>query len=111
MRMTGLPRGLARTAAAALGLALRLAAAGAAAPAAATSTVFVVHGIPGQDVDVYVNGKKTLPDFKPKTVAGPLTLPAGSYDVALTKPGDPVSAAILENKSLTVPGGKNISLV
>jgi hypothetical protein len=36
---------------------------------AATSQVSVVHGIPGQNVDVYVNGKKTLPDFAPGKVA------------------------------------------
>lgn len=83
------------------------------APAAAAdmSQVSVVHGIPGQPVDVYVNGKKILPSFKPATVAGPLSLAAGTYDVALTKPGDPVGSALLEDKSLKVPGGKNLSLV
>jgi hypothetical protein len=81
------------------------------AAAADNSQVSVVHGIPGQPVDVYVNGKKILPSFKPATVAGPLSLPAGSYDVALTKPGDPVGSAILEDKSVDVPGGKNLSLV
>ena len=81
------------------------------AAAAADSMVYVVHGIPGQPVDVYVNGKKTLDTFAPATVAGPLSLPSGTYDVALTKPGDPVSSAILENKTLAVPGGKNLSLV
>jgi hypothetical protein len=86
---------------------------GAAGPASAaeSSMVSVVHGIPGQPVDVYVNGKKTLNAFAPATVAGPLSLAAGSYDVALTKPGDPVTSAILENKALAVPGGKNLSLV
>jgi len=84
-----------------------------AGPAAAAndSMVSVVHGIPGQPVDVYVNGAKTLDNFKPATVAGPLRLAAGTYDVALTKPGDPVGSAILENKTLAVPGGKNLSLV
>ena len=53
------------------------------ASAASDSMVYVVHGIPGQPVDVYVNGKKTLDTFAPATVAGPLTLPAGTYDVAL----------------------------
>ena len=81
------------------------------AVAADTSQVSVVHGIPGQPVDVYVNGKKILSSFKPATVAGPLPLAAGSYDVALTKPGDPVGSALLQDKSLRVPGGKNLSLV
>lgn len=44
----------------------------------------VVHGIPGLTVDVWVNGKLTLDDFKPGTVAGPLALPAGTYSVAIT---------------------------
>jgi hypothetical protein len=81
------------------------------AAAADTSQVSVVHGIPGQPVDVYVNGKKLLSSFQPATVAGPLKLAAGTYDVALTKPGDPVGSALLEDKSLQVPGGKNLSVV
>jgi hypothetical protein len=82
-----------------------------AAQAATESMVSVVHGIPGQPVDVYVNGTKTLDNFQPATVAGPLTLPEGTYDVALTKPGEPVTSAILQNKTLAVPGGKNLTLV
>ncbi|HEX6497738.1 MAG TPA: DUF4397 domain-containing protein [Micromonosporaceae bacterium] len=81
------------------------------AEAQATSTVFVVHGIPGQPVDVYVNGKKTLSDFQPATVAGPLSLAAGSYKIALTKPGAPVSNAILTVDNAQVPAGQNLSLV
>lgn len=81
------------------------------AQAAAPSMVYVVHGIPDTPVDVYVNGTKTLSDFKPGTVAGPLTLPAGSYDLALTKPGEPLSSAILKADDAAVPAGKNISIV
>jgi len=79
--------------------------------AADTSKVSVVHGIPGQPVDVYVNGKKTLPNFQPATVAGPLELPAGKYDIVLTKPGDPITSPILKVDQAAVPGGANISLV
>jgi hypothetical protein len=78
---------------------------------AATSKVSVVHGIPGTPVDVYVNGKKTLPNFQPGKVAGPLTLPEGSYDLALTKPGGALADAILKVDNAKVPGGANISLV
>ena len=63
---------------------------------AASSKVSVVHGIPGQPVDVYVNGTKTLSNFQPGKVAGPLKLEEGSYDIVLTKPGDPVSSALLK---------------
>ncbi|MCI4064647.1 DUF4397 domain-containing protein [Micromonospora sp. R77] len=77
---------------------------------AASSKVSVVHGIPDTPVDVYVNGKKTLDNFKPGDVAGPLSLPAGDYDIALTKPGEAVDKAILKVDDAKVPGGANISL-
>src|SRR3712207_1079705 len=63
---------------------------------AATSKVSVVHGIPDTPVDVYVNGKKTLDNFKPGDVAGPLNLEEGEYDIALTKPGEAIGQAILK---------------
>ncbi len=85
----------------------------AASPAVAqeTSEVFVVHGIPGQPVDVYVDGDLTLEGFQPSEIAGPLELPAGAYDVALTAPGDPVEDAILAADGVEVPGGANLSVV
>src|SRR5690349_2248957 len=79
--------------------------------AAADSQVSVVHGIPGQPVDVYVNGEKTIPDFQPGKVAGPLSLPAGQYDIALTKPGEAIGSALLKVDDAAVPGDANISLV
>ena len=69
-----------------------------------------MHGIPDTPVDVYVNGKKTLDNFKPGDVAGPLNLPEGEYDIALTKPGEPIGSAILKVDNAAVPGGANISL-
>lgn len=77
---------------------------------AATSKVSVVHGIPGQPVDVYVNGAKTLTNFQPGDVAGPLDLAEGAYDIALTAPGQPIGSAILTVNDAAVPGGANISL-
>ncbi|NES28629.1 DUF4397 domain-containing protein [Micromonospora terminaliae] len=77
---------------------------------AASSKVSVVHGIPDTPVDVYVNGRKTLDNFKPGDIAGPLTLPEGEYDIALTKPGEAVDKAILTVDDAKVPGGANISL-
>lgn len=79
--------------------------------AKANSQVSVVHGIPGQAVDVYVNGEKTIPDFQPGKVAGPLSLPAGEYDIVLTKPGDAVANALLTVNDAAVPGDANLSLV
>jgi Domain of unknown function (DUF4397) len=78
---------------------------------AATSQVSVVHGIPGQPVDVYVNGEKTLDNFQPGDVAGPLSLEEGDYDIALTKPGEAIDQALLTVDNAAVPGNGNISLV
>lgn len=82
------------------------------AQAAGTAKVSVVHGIPNTPVNVFVNGKSTLADFKPGTVAGPLSLPAGTYKVTVFAAantqgtGTPVISA-----SATVEAGKNYSLV
>jgi hypothetical protein len=88
-----------------------------AAPAAQADedgTVTVVHGIPGLDVDVYVNGENTLPGFTPGTVTDPLTLPAGSYTIEIYAAGEGPDgsggdAAITDEVEL--PAGANVSLV
>lgn len=88
-----------------------------AAPAAAatgsgTGTVYVVHGIPGATVDVYVNGSRTLTGFAPGTVAGPLTLPTATYSVAVYPTGaNPASAQPLITASVPLPAGADASLV
>ncbi|HMO11653.1 MAG TPA: DUF4397 domain-containing protein, partial [Actinotalea sp.] len=61
--------------------------AAAALPAAAatgTASLSVLHGVPGLTVDVWVNGERTLDDFTPGTLAGPLDLAPGTYSVAIT---------------------------
>lgn len=50
------------------------------------ASLSVLHGIPDTPVDVWVNGELTLDDFQPGNLAGPLDLPAGDYEVALTAP-------------------------
>ncbi|GIJ45666.1 lipoprotein [Virgisporangium aliadipatigenens] len=81
------------------------------AQAATNAKVSVVHGIPGTPVDVYVNGNKTLTNFQPEQVAGPLDLPPGAYDIALTKPGEAIGSAILKVDDANVPDGANLTLV
>lgn len=87
-------------------------AAGFIAPATASSaenaTLSVLHGIPALPVDVYVNGELTVDDFQPGTIAGPLSLPAGDYEVALTATdaaddSDPALGPV----TLTLEAGKN----
>lgn len=85
------------------------------APAAqaqdATGTVTVIHGVPGVDVDVYVNGEPTLEGFTPETVTDPLELPAGDYTIDIRPAGaDPASDPIITG-STTLPAGANATLI
>jgi hypothetical protein len=54
------------------------------AQSAETAQLSVLHAVPGLTVDVYVNGERTINNFKPGTLAGPLNLDAGTYEVAIT---------------------------
>ena len=101
---------IAATAAGSLAVAAALFAASPAA-AADPAEVYVVHGIPGLPVDVYVNGALTLDDFQPETVAGPLDLPAGSYDVAITAADAADASAPLLTATAELTGGNSYSLV
>lgn len=82
-----------------------------AASAADTAQVYVVHGIPGLPVDVYVNGSRALDDFQPETVAGPLALPAGSYDIAVTAADAADASAPLLTAKADLVAGTSVSLV
>ena len=55
----------------------------------------VLHGIPALPVDVWVNGTKTLPNFMPGDLAGPLQLPPGDYTFVLTAVDDPITSPVL----------------
>ncbi|MGM1018185.1 MAG: DUF4397 domain-containing protein [Actinomycetota bacterium] len=102
---------------AAAGLAVAMSAAlGLALPAAAATSddaqLSVLHGIPDTPVDVYVNGELTLDDFAPGDLAGPLDLPAGDYDVAITAPdAEDDSEPILGPATVTLEGGMNYTAV
>ena len=90
--------------------------AGLALPASASTadsaTLWVLHGIPDTPVDVYVNGELTLDDFASGDLAGPLTLPAGDYEVALTAPdAADDSAPVLGPATLTLAAGGNYTAV
>lgn len=79
----------------------------------ATATVSVLHAVPDATVDVYANGEILIDDFVPGTLAGPLQLPAGNYDLKVVA-GDAVdidAPAIIEANGVAVPGGANITVV
>lgn len=86
-----------------------------AAPASAASApaqVRVLHGIPGTPVDVYVDGKRALDDFQPKTVTDDIGLPAGPHKVAIFPATAPDgSGTPLVSATLTVPKTGNVSAV
>ena len=79
---------------------------------AGTAEVSVVHGIPDTPVNVFVNGKSTLAGFEPLTVAGPLALPAGTYDVTVFPATDTAGTGTpVISASATVAAGDNVTLV
>ncbi len=78
-----------------------------------SSLVSVVHGIPGATVDVYVNDNLFLEDFEPEEVAGPVALPAGTYDIAIfAANADPdVDSPVIDAPGVAVPAGINAAVV
>ncbi len=88
------------------------------AGAQTNSDVYVLHGIPGVTVDVYVNGALTLDSFVPEDIAGPLSLPAGDYDIdifaeAATAPATTTArtdTAVID-VTAAVPGGESVSVI
>lgn len=73
---------------------------------ASEGQVVVVHGVPDLTVDVYVDGDLVLEDFEFGTVAGPLTLPAGTYDLEVYPANaDPSSSDPALAGSTDLPGG------
>lgn len=93
-----------------------------ASAAMAQGTVYVVHGIPGDDlglptdlpVDVSVNGACALEGFVFGEIVGPLGFDAGSYDIdiALANADDPCgNDPVLSAPGIQVEDGGNYSIV
>jgi hypothetical protein len=77
----------------------------------ATTTVTVVHALPGFTADVYVNGELTLSGFEPETATDPLELPAGRYRIEIRDVGaDPTSEPALAG-TVTLKAGENLSII
>jgi Domain of unknown function (DUF4397) len=88
------------------GVAGALAAAGSAAAAGATGQVFVVHGIVGTPVSVFLDGRQLVASAQPKSVVGPLRVPAGQHVVVLRAGSRTVTGA-----RFTVLAGQSLDLV
>jgi hypothetical protein len=90
-----------------------VAAVGTPASAQDEATVSVLHAVPGLTVDVYANGEELIPDFEPGTLTDPLSLPAGTYDLAVYADGDNPDNAdpAIEANGVEVPAGANATVV
>jgi len=71
----------------------------------------VLHGIPATPVDVWVNGAKTLDNFMPGDLAGPLTLAPGDYTFVLTAVGDPITSPVLTVGPVALPADTSYTAV
>ncbi len=60
---------------------------------ASDAGIQIVHGIPGATVDVYVDGQALTPGFAPGTIAGPVDLAPGDYEVEIFAVSDVAPAA------------------
>jgi hypothetical protein len=86
------------------------------------ASAYIVHGIPGKDlglhpelpVDVSVNGECALPGFQFGEIVGPLELPAGSYDLAISLANvqSPCSEEpVISAKGVSLASGSSYSIV
>lgn len=96
----------------AVAIAAALTLAGPAQAAESDAKLSVLHGVPGLTVDVWVNGERTLDDFAPGTLAGPLDLPAGNYDLAITAAdAADASAPVIGPVTVTLAANGNYTAV
>jgi Domain of unknown function (DUF4397) len=79
---------------------------------AADASLNVVHGIPGVDVEVCVNGAVAIPGFNPGEVVTGVPLPAGTYDVKIVAAGNTCDdEGILEADGVELARGKNYTAI
>jgi hypothetical protein len=95
-----------------VGAALAVSMLGVGTASAADASLNVVHGIPGVDVEVCVNGAVAIPGFNPGEVVTGVALPAGTYDVRIVAAGDTCDDdAILEATGIELASGKNYTAI
>ncbi|HEX6330427.1 MAG TPA: DUF4397 domain-containing protein [Actinomycetota bacterium] len=95
-----------------IGAALAVSTLGVGTASAADASLNVVHGIPGVNVEVCVNGSVAIPGFAPGDVVTGVALPAGSHDVKIVgEAGTCEDPAILEATGIELASGKNYTAV
>lgn len=85
------------------------------------ATAYVVHGINGKDlgldealpVDLQVGDTCALKEFKFRDIAGPLSLPAGTYNIQVKLAATPAcsGAVAISAPGLKLDAGANVSIV
>jgi len=79
---------------------------------AADASLNVVHGIPGVDVNVCVDGAEAISDFNPGEVVTGVPLPAGPHDFKIVAVGDTCDdTAILEATGVELLEGKDYTAI
>src|SRR6266568_4796311 len=77
------------------------------ATAAPSGQVYLLQGLPGRNVDLFLNGEKVGSDVAPKTVVGPLALAAGSYQLRVAA----VGGSTLLQRAITVGGSDSLDAI
>ncbi len=67
--------------------------------AADEATIYVVQGIPGQNLDVEVDGETVAENVKTAAVAGPFTIDAGSTKITFSDGGETVAESTFSVKA------------
>jgi hypothetical protein len=70
--------------------------------------VYILQGLPGRSVDLYVNNQRVGSNVAAKTVIGPMSLAAGSYDLKVTNAG--ATTTVLD-RTLAVAAGRSVDAV
>jgi hypothetical protein len=101
-------------------LAVLLALAGSTSAAEAASRVFVIHGIPGVNVDVYASAAgaaipttPTIPGFQPKQIVDVAGVGAGRYDIRIFAQGaNPLTdTPVIAVLGATIPDNVELSIL
>jgi hypothetical protein len=80
-------------------------------------SAYVVHGVPGLEVDVYVVGEGTAPStpllksFKFKDIVGPVNVAEGKYDIYIYPAGVAPSNPPALKQTAEIPARGNFSIV
>jgi hypothetical protein len=112
MKEKDMRKGIFTAGAGAAAIVAAIALAGPAQAAEGDAQLSVLHGVPGLTVDVWVNGDRTLDDFTPGTLAGPLALPAGAYELAITaSDAADASAPVIGPVTVTLAASGNYTAV